>query len=96
MHLPPAISYPQTRRPAKRCRYTEAGTVFGIQAEKAVMEGAEHWTRFSAVQFKPGRTAVGANQHEHELAARTYSAIFGYIGSAGLWPRSGQAAGASI
>ena len=96
MHLPPAKSSPQTRRPAKRCRCTKAGTVFSIQAEEAVMEGAEHWTRFSAVQFKPGRTAAGASQHERELAAITYSVIFGYIGSAGLWPRSGQAAGASI
>ena len=40
------------------------------------MEGAEHWPRFSAVQFKPGRTAAGASQHERELAAITYSGIF--------------------
>lgn len=32
------------------------------------MEGAEHWTRFSAVQFKPGRIAAGASQHEREPA----------------------------
>ena len=30
----------------------------------------------SAVQFKPGRAAVVANQHEHEPAAKTYSGIF--------------------
>ena len=30
----------------------------------------------SAVQFKPGRAAVGASQQEHEPAAKTYSGIF--------------------
>ena len=49
MYLPPAKSSHQRRRPAKRCRCTKAGTVFSIQAEEAVMEGAEHWPRFSAV-----------------------------------------------
>ena len=50
----------------------------------------------SAVQFKPGRAAVVTSQHEHEPAAKTYSVIFCYIGSAGIWPRSGQLAEASI
>ena len=73
MYLPPAKSSPQRRRPAKRCRCTKAGTVFSIQAEEAVMEGAEHWP---LGQFKPGRAAAGASQHEHEPAAKTCSGIF--------------------
>ena len=54
-----------------------AGVVFNQQAET----GANGRRRtldalLSAVQFKPGRAAVVASQHEHEPAAKTYSGIF--------------------
>ena len=59
------------------------------------MEGEEYWPSCKLGQFEPERAAVGASQHEHEPAAKTYSGIFCYIGSEGLWP-PGQSAGAQI
>ena len=69
--------------------------VFNQQAEAVAMEGAEHWTRCQA------RSSSSLEEPLVELANMNMSPqpkliaeFFHHIGSAGLWPRSGQAAGA--
>ena len=40
------------------------------------IEGEEYWPSCKLGQFEPERATVGASQHEHEPAAKTYSGIF--------------------
>ena len=58
------------------------------------MEGEEHWPSFSSVSSSLEEPLLKPADMNTSPQPKLVAEFFHHIGSAGLWPRSGQAAGA--